>query len=85
MAAGSQWAAQLRWPGQLVFLILGFIPLWQSQNSIRASPEHEDSKPYFNDMFADVLLTKSTQTQDVCGKGLHTRVWKSEREDWKIQ
>lgn len=27
----------------LVFLILGFIPLWQSQNSIRASPEHEDS------------------------------------------
>lgn len=43
MAAGNQWAAQLRWPGQLVFLILGFIPLWQSQNSIRASPEHEDS------------------------------------------
>ena len=43
MAAGSQWAAQLRWAGQLVFLILGFIPLWQSQNSIRASTEHEDS------------------------------------------
>lgn len=43
MAAGGQWAAQLRWPGQLVSLLLGFIPLWQSQNPIRASPEHEDS------------------------------------------
>lgn len=39
---------------------------------------HDDlTKPQFSGIFADVPLTKATQTQGLCGKGLYTRVWKS--------